>query len=415
MLLHSFFSKVITHGRLTVTDWLGVTHTYGEPAGPDLHISIASAAAARAIALNPDLRFGEAYMDGSLKLLNGTIYDLIEIAVRNAWYQKGPNVYRLLGGARMLARRLHQHNPVGKAKENVAHHYDLSGQLYDLFLDVDRQYSCAYFETPTATLEEAQLAKKRHIAAKLGIKPGMKVLDIGSGWGGMGLYLAEVCGADVTGVTLSEEQFKLSNERAQQRGLADRVRFLLKDYRLLEERFDRIISVGMFEHVGVGHFGEYFQKCRTLLQDDGAMLLHSINRSNGPGATSAWIHKYIFPGGYIPALSEVLPHLEEQGLYVTDIEILRLHYAETLRHWAQRFDHNRARAAEIYDERFCRMWEFYLAASECAFRFGGMNNFQIQFSRHQHVMPLTRDYIVEEERRLKKLEQGVPLLKSIKR
>jgi cyclopropane-fatty-acyl-phospholipid synthase len=415
MLLHSLFSKVIKHGRLTVTDWLGVTHTYGSLPGPDVHVSIESAAAARAIALNPDLRFGEAYMDGSVKLVNGTIYDLLEIGVRNAWYQKGPNFYRLLGGARMVARRLHQHNPVGKAKENVAHHYDLSGQLYDLFLDVDRQYSCAYFETPTATLEEAQLAKKRHIAAKLGIKQGMKVLDIGSGWGGMGLYLAEVCGADVTGVTLSEEQFKLSNERAQQRGLSDRVRFLLKDYRLLDQRFDRIVSVGMFEHVGVGHFAEYFEKCRALLQDDGAMLLHSINRSNGPGATSAWIHKYIFPGGYIPALSEVLPHLEEQGLYVTDIEILRLHYAETLRHWAKRFAHNRVRAAEIYDERFCRMWEFYLAASECAFRFGGMNNFQIQFSRHQHVMPLTRGYIVEEEMRLKKLEQGVPLLKSIKR
>lgn len=413
MLLDRVLAQLITRGRLTVTDWLGMSRQYGDGTGPDIHIKITASSAARAIALNPELRFGEAYVDGTLQVTNGTIYDLTALATQNMWKQKGHSVHDIIGGARRLLRRIHQHNPVGRAKENVAHHYDLSGKLYDLFLDVDRQYSCAYFENPKATLEDAQLAKKRHIAAKLDIKPGMKVLDIGSGWGGMGLYLAEVCGAQVTGVTLSEEQHTLSNERAQQRGIADRVQFLLKDYRHLNDRFDRIVSVGMFEHVGVGHFAEYFRKCRELLTEDGVMLLHSINRSDGPGSTSAWVHRYIFPGGYVPALSEVLPHIEEQGLYVTDIEILRLHYAETLRHWARRFAGNRARAAEIYDERFCRMWEFYLAASECAFRFGGMNNVQIQFSKHQNVLPLTRDYIQESEKRLKAIEHKSPLLKSV--
>jgi cyclopropane-fatty-acyl-phospholipid synthase len=287
--------------------------------------------------------------------------------------------------------------------------------MYDLFLDVDRQYSCAYFEQPESTLEEAQLAKKRHLAAKLCIQPGMKVLDIGSGWGGLGLYLAEICGADVTGVTLSQEQHKLSNERAAQRGLKDRAQFHLKDYRNLDQKFDRIVSVGMFEHVGIGHFKEFFTKCSGLLSDDGIAVLHSINRSDGPGVTSKWIAKYIFPGGYIPALSEVVPHLEQHGLYVTDVEILRLHYAETIRHWANRFAGNRERAAKVYDERFCRMWEFYLAGSECAFRYGGMNNFQIQFVKNQHALPMTRSYIQAEEARLKRIENTTPHLKMVYR
>ncbi|MBC8037824.1 MAG: class I SAM-dependent methyltransferase, partial [Rhizobiales bacterium] len=320
---------------------------------------------------------------------------------------------QLLYKFRKWLKRRHPYNPVGKAKANVAHHYDLSGQLYDLFLDRDRQYSCAYFETPGASLEEAQLAKKRHLAAKLDIKPGMKVLDIGSGWGGLGLYLAEICGANVTGVTLSEEQHKLSNERAAQRGVDDRAQFRLLDYRNLDEKFDRIVSVGMFEHVGVVHYKEFFGRCRALLKDDGIATLHSINRSDGPGATSAWIKKYIFPGGYIPALSEVIPHLEQQGLYITDIEILRLHYAETLRHWGIRFAGNRERAREIYDERFCRMWEFYLAASEATFRYAGLNNFQIQFCKNQHALPLTRDYIRDAEDALRALESKLPRLKSV--
>jgi cyclopropane-fatty-acyl-phospholipid synthase len=385
MLFDKVLSELVVSGDLTVTDWLGMTRRYGDGTGSPVHIRFASGATARAIAMYPDLKLGEAYMDGTLRVERGTIYDLLALATQNMWRSKSITLHGMTAGIRKMLRRVHQHNPVGKARQNVAHHYDLSGKLYDLFLDVDRQYSCAYFETPKATLEEAQLAKKRHLAAKLQIKPGMKVLDIGSGWGGLGLYLAEVCGAEVTGVTLSEEQHKLSNERAQQRSLSNRVHFLLKDYRLLDQQFDRIVSVGMFEHVGIGYYPEFFSKCQRLLKADGAMVLHSINRSDGPGATSAWIHKYIFPGGYVPALSEVLPHLERNGLYVTDIEILRLHYAETLRHWAKRFADKRDRAKEIYDERFCRMWEFYLAASECAFRFGGMNNFQIQFCKQQGV------------------------------
>jgi cyclopropane-fatty-acyl-phospholipid synthase len=413
MLLQQVLKRLIKSGNLVMTDHRGHEYRFGDGTGPRVHIHLTTAKAARAVALDPDLHLGESYMNGGLVMKAGTIYDFLALAMANTSDGKGAPIHRFLDGIRIAFRRLSQHNPVGKAKQNVAHHYDLSGKLYDLFLDVDRQYSCAYFETSKSTLEDAQLAKKRHLAAKLGIKPGMKVLDIGSGWGGLGLYLAEICGADVTGVTLSEEQYKLSNERAVQRGFQDRARFLLKDYRLLDDKFDRIISVGMFEHVGVGHFPEFFAKCSHLLSDVGVAVLHSINRSDGPGATSAWIKKYIFPGGYIPALSEVIPHLEKHRLYVTDIEILRLHYAETLRQWAKRFASNRENARAIYDERFCRMWEFYLAGSECAFRYGGMNNFQIQFGKNQHVLPMTRDYIASEEQRLKLMERKSPRLKSV--
>jgi cyclopropane-fatty-acyl-phospholipid synthase len=411
MVLERILTTLVKKGDLTVTDWNGRTVRYGDGKPPRCHVKFESAAAARRMAIDPDLYLGESYLEGSLNLLEGTIADFLHIAMQNAGTNNYHPVHRALDRARMTLRRIHQHNPVGKAKENVAHHYDISGAIYDLFLDRDRQYSCAYFETKNSTLEEAQLAKKRHIAAKLNIKPGMKVLDIGSGWGGLGLYLAEVCGAEVTGVTLSEEQFKLSNERANQRGVKGQTQFLLKDYRELEGSFERVVSVGMFEHVGIGHYPEFFSKVASLLKDDGAAVLHSINRSNGPGNTSAWIKKYIFPGGYVPALSEVLPLIEQAGLYVTDIEILRLHYAETLNEWAHRFSANRDKAAEIYDERFCRMWEFYLAASEMAFRFSGMNNFQIQFCKDQNVLPLTRDYIQEQENRLRKIEAKTPLLK----
>ncbi len=414
MLFDAVLRNLIRKGDLSVTDWAGRTVKYGDGTAPSVHIKINGAGTSRKIALDPDRHLGECYMDGSLQLLSGTIYDFLALAMQNTEGSGRSHwLHNVMHKGRLATRRLTQHNPVAKAKSNVAHHYDLSGSLYDLFLDVDRQYSCAYFESPKATLEEAQLAKKRHLAAKLGIKPGMKVLDIGSGWGGLGLYLAEVCGAEVTGVTLSEEQFKLSNERAGQRGVSDRVKFLLKDYRHLDTQYDRIVSVGMFEHVGVGHFPEFFAQVARLLKDDAVAVLHSINRSDGPGVTSAWINRYIFPGGYIPALSEVMPHLEQHGLYVTDIEILRLHYAETLRHWAMRFANNRARARELYDERFCRMWEFYLAGSECAFRFGGMNNFQIQFGLNQHILPMTRDYIMGEEERLRKVERKTPLLRKV--
>jgi cyclopropane-fatty-acyl-phospholipid synthase len=423
MLLNRILKSIIHCGDLTVTDWNGKSVRYGDGNTPKSHIKFKSRAAALKLALDPDLFLGEIYMNGDMLLEQGTIHDFLVLAMQNTGVGGGQPVdikrthfiHDWLYRARIGLRRFHQRNPVGKAKDNVHHHYDLSGKMYDLFLDTDRQYSCAYFENDDVTLEQAQLAKKRHIAAKLNIKLGMKVLDIGCGWGGLGLYLAEICGADVTGVTLSEEQYKLANERADQRGLSNQARFLLTDYRLLENQFDRIVSVGMFEHVGVGHYGEFFAKVSSLLKTDGVALLHSINRSDGPGATSAWIKKYIFPGGYIPALSEVLPHMEKNGLYVADIEILRLHYAKTIRNWIDRFAANRNKATEIYDERFCRMWEFYLAGSECSFLYAGMNNFQIQFGKSQHVLPLTRSYIEAEEDRLRKLESKIPLLKMVRR
>jgi cyclopropane-fatty-acyl-phospholipid synthase len=282
----------------------------------------------------------------------------------------------------------------------VAHHYDLDGRLYSLFLDADRQYSCGYFETPDTSLDDAQLAKKRHLAAKLILDRKQRVLDIGCGWGGLGLYLAELGGADVTGVTLSQEQHAVANGRAAEKGLSDRARFLLQDYRDLHQPFERIVSVGMFEHVGVGHYEAFFQKCAELLDNDGVMVLHSIGRSEGPGVTNPWIAKYIFPGGYIPALSEVLPVIERAGLLVTDIEILRLHYAETLKAWRERFLAHRDDAERIYEPRFARMWEFYLAASEMSFREQNMMVMQIQLTKRQGVVPITRDYIMHEERRL---------------
>jgi len=417
MLVNSVLKKLIAKGDLTLTDWKGRLTRYGDGTGPKVHIQISSAAAARKIALDPDYYLGEMFMSGDFKMLRGTIYDFLELALNNMTRQggvakKGNFVHNLLYKGRIAVRRLDQANSLKRSRLNVHKHYDLSGELYDLFLDSDRQYSCAYYENDGQTLEEAQLAKKRHIAAKMNIKPGMKILDIGCGWGGMALYLAEMYGADVTGVTLSDEQLAVANARAKERGLSNRVRFLLQDYRTLNQKFDRIVSVGMFEHVGVGHFGEFFKKVSELLTPDGTMLLHSINRSDGPGATSAWVKKYIFPGGYIPALSEVMPHLEKHGLYVTDVEILRLHYAKTLRAWLDRFMANRDKAKALYDERFCRMWEFYLAASETSFRFWGMNNFQIQFGRDQHYLPFTRDYIMAEEQRLRVIEAKSPYYKA---
>jgi cyclopropane-fatty-acyl-phospholipid synthase len=298
---------------------------------------------------------------------------------------------------RYLWRRLAQFNPPSRSRHNVSHHYDLDKRLYALFLDADRQYSCAYFEHPEQSLDDAQLAKKRHIAAKLLVAPDMRTLDIGSGWGGLGLYLAETCGARVTGVTLSEEQLAIAQNRAEERGLGNRVSFRLQDYRDIPERFDRIVSVGMFEHVGVNHYARFFERCAELLSDDGVMLLHAIGRSEGPGVTNPWIAKYIFPGGYIPALSEVLPEIERAGLLVTDIEILRLHYAETLRHWRERFVAHRDGLPKGYDARFVRMWEFYLAASEMTFREQAMMVFQIQLTKRQGVVPITRNYIEREE------------------
>jgi cyclopropane-fatty-acyl-phospholipid synthase len=405
-LLQSAFGRIVRTGTLQVTTVSGCAFTLGDGTGPPLALRFASRAAEIGILLDPELKFGEAYMDGTLTVEEGSIADVLALVMAQASVRRPSRWARPQWLVRYLGRRLRQLNPRGRARRNVAHHYDLDGRLYALFLDADRQYSCAYFETPDQSLDDAQLAKKRHIAAKLLLAPGQRVLDIGSGWGGLALYLAETCGARVEGVTLSQEQLSASRARADEKGIANKVDFRLSDYRDVTGRFDRIVSVGMFEHVGVGFYDVFFRGCAELLADDGVILLHSIARPEGPGYTNPFIAKYIFPGSYIPALSEVLPAIERSGLLVTDIEILRLHYAETLKAWRERFLARREEAERLYDARFCRMWEFYLASSEMAFRQQGMMVVQVQLTRRQGVVPMTRDYMMREEARLRGVEGG---------
>ena len=396
----------IWQGTLRLTTPRGNTFEFGDGTGTPVAVRFTTPAALRGVILDPELAIGEAYMNGTLVVEQGTIADFLHLAMSQDHSGKPPRWARTQWLLRYVWRRLAQFNPRTRSRKNVAHHYDLDKRLYALFLDADRQYSCAYFEYPEQSLDDAQLAKKRHLASKLLVNPDARVLDIGSGWGGLALYLGEVCGAKVSGITLSEEQFALARSRAEEKGLTDRIDFRLQDYRDLAERFDRIVSVGMFEHVGVGHYDTYFRQCAELLTDDGVMLLHSIGRSEGPGITNPWIAKYIFPGGYIPALSEVLPAVERAGFLVTDIEILRLHYAETLKHWRERFLAHREDLEKIYDASFVRMWEFYLAASEMTFREQGMMVFQLQLAKRQGVVPITRDYITREEARLRTVESG---------
>jgi len=399
MLLARFLGAVIDQGEFTLIDSRGRAYNFGDGAAPRVAIRLHDKATERRLLLNPRLAAGEAYMEGKLKIEEGTLYDLIDLIGRNIEAFEHHWFSDFSANLSQVFRRIQQYNPVGKAQKNVAHHYDLSDDLYDLFLDSDRQYSCAYFDGTHNDLERAQMDKKRHIAAKLLIhEPGMKVLDIGSGWGGMGLYLAQQTGADVTGVTLSTQQHKVSQRRVEDLGLSDQVRFKLQDYREESTTYDRIVSVGMFEHVGAVHYLEYFKKARDLLNDDGVFLLHSIGRMEPPGVTNPWLRKYIFPGGYTPSLSETLAAIEKAGLWVTDVEILRLHYADTLHLWYERFMAQREKALDLYDERFCRMWEFYLIGCEIAFRRMGQMVFQIQIAKRQDAVPLTRDYIANWER-----------------
>ena len=401
MLFSALLKTIVKRGSLTVIRQDGRQTEFGDGTGEPVVIRLHDRTVSTEIALNPYLKLGEAFMDGRMTIEKpSTIYEVLDLLTGNLGRNFAGPAFEVYGALRRMKRRIDQHNPVGKAQKNVAHHYDLDGGIYDLFLDRDKQYSCAYFQRPGMSLEDAQLAKKRHIAAKLGIEPGMRVLDIGCGWGGMALTLAEETGAEVVGVTLSREQLKVAQRRAEERGLGAQVEFRLQDYRQIKENFDRIVSVGMFEHVGVGHYREYFDKVTNLLTHDGAALIHTIGRLDGPGSTNPWIAKYIFPGGYIPALSEMAGVVERTGLFMSDVEILRLHYAETLREWRRRFMERRETAARIYDERFCRMWEFYLAGSETSFRNEGMVVFQMQLAKQIDVLPLTRDYMVEEERRL---------------
>ena len=408
-LLGHLLGRFVRRGNLRITTARGRTFTVGDGGGRPLAVRFTSRAAELAILLDPELRLGEAYMDGGFVVEQGSIAEVLALLIGQQVDGSPPRWARPQWALRYLYRRLQQFNRRSRSRRNVAHHYDLDGRLYSLFLDADRQYSCGYFETPDQSLDDAQVAKKRHLAAKMimGAHEGpRRVLDIGCGWGGLALYLAEICGAKVTGVTLSQEQLALAKVRADERGLAHSVEFRLQDYRDVTERFDRIVSVGMFEHVGVGYYDAFFRKCAGLLADDGVMLLHSIGRSEGPNVTNPWIAKYIFPGGYIPALSEVLPAIERAGLLVTDIEILRLHYAETLKNWRDRFLAHRDDVLRLYDQRFLRMWEFYLAASEMTFREQGMMVMQFQLTKRQDVVPMTRDYIPREEARLRALEGG---------
>ena len=409
--LKSYLTKAIRQGSLEVVDAEGKTHAFGDGGAATARVRFTSAEAEAAVIHDPDLKLGEEFADGRLIVEQGSIFDFLMMLFRNADNALPSWQMVAISGWRLLTRRFRQINTPGRAKQNIHAHYDLDGRLYSLFLDADLQYSCAYFEDGVTSLDDAQLAKKRHLAAKLALQPGQRVLDIGSGWGGLGLYLAEQCDVEVIGVTLSEEQHAVSNRRAEELGLAGKAKFLLQDYRKVEGPFDRIVSVGMFEHVGVGYFGAFFKACRSLLAENGAMLLHSIGRTDGPGDTSAWIQRYIFPGGYIPAISEVIPEVEKSQLYITDMEVLRLHYAKTLQLWRERFLARHEEVVALYDERFCRIWEFYLAASQAAFEIGLLMNFQLQLTRNQMALPLTRAYMHQTEDKLRAAdgESAVPL------
>ena len=393
MLFAPLLRRLVKFGKLTVIDPRGGTHRVEGAGGPSVAVRLHDASVGRALIRNPAVAVGEAYMDGRLTVEQGTLFDFLTILVVS---HREVRLGRSGGPAalgRKLLGRMRTHNPVGAARRKVSHHYDLKPELFDLFLDSDRQYSCAYFASDNDDIETAQRRKKTHLAAKLLLRSGDRVLDIGSGWGGLGLYLAQEADVDVTGVTLSHEQHELSNARAAEAGLSDRVRFKLQDYREETGRYERIVSVGMLEHVGLGHYREFFAKVRELLTDDGVAVVHTIGCYDAPGPVNPWITKYIFPGTYVPTLSELMPAIEGQHLLVTDIEVLKRHYAKTLRAWRDRFVSNWDKAQSMYDERFCRMWEFYLTGCEVGFLSKELNVFQIQLAKDLDAVPETRDYI----------------------
>lgn len=392
--LDRMLRTLIKLGSLRVVMPTGGIGVYGDGSGVPVTVRLLDPTTIRHLVMNPELALGESYMNGSLLVDGDDLHGLLEIVVRNARHADANPVWwqKLSETLRTALRGLSQRNILTRSRHNVAHHYDLSGQLFDLFLDDDRQYSCGYFRTPDATLDQAQTDKKAHIARKLLIEPGMSVLDIGCGWGGMALTLARDHGAKVVGITLSEEQHAYATERVARAGLSDRIEFRLCDYRQVEGRFDRIVSVGMFEHVGLPHYLDYFATIRNLLAPDGIALVHTIGWAGTAKATNPWIAKYIFPGGYVPAVSEMMSAVEQNRLWATDIECWRLHYAYTLRHWYDRFRTHEDEARALYDDRFARMWRFYLAASEQTFRHAPQAVFQIQLSPRVDAVPLTRDY-----------------------
>jgi cyclopropane-fatty-acyl-phospholipid synthase len=401
-LLDKALRRLIRRGELIVTDPRGKTHRYGTPAAgvPSIALRFHDGGVANAIVRSPELGVAEAYMDGRLTFDQGDIVGLVTLAGLNGRFEDAqPHPPRL--DWRRFKAWFRAKNREARAKSNVAHHYDIGNALYRLFLDRDLQYSCSYFTDPAVPLERSQEDKKAHIAAKLYLKPGQRVLDIGCGWGGMALYLHRHYGVEVLGVTLSEEQLALARERAEAEGVADKVKFELIDYRHVEGRFDRIVSVGMFEHVGAAHYDEFFGQVRRLLKPDGVMLLHTIGRFDVPSTGDPFADKYIFPGYHLPNLSEMLRGSERWRLIASDVETLRLHYAYTLRHWIERTRAHRAEIVALYDERFFRMWEMYLAGAIGMFEQGGGCVYQVQYIRDRSAVPITRDYMFEEERRLR--------------
>lgn len=389
-----FLRRLIRDGDLRISIGNGPEMVFGNGQGPTVVVRIKDQSTARRLLLDPELALGETYMGGSLSIDGDDVQGLLTIVARNGANSANLSLpARALAVLRHLRRRLDQANPEVWSRRNVAHHYDLTPAIYDLFLDADRQYSCAYFPDSAISLDAAQAAKKAHIARKLLIEPGMRVLDIGCGWGGLALTLARDHGALVTGITLSQEQLTIARDRANAAGLADRVSFELTDYRTVRGQFDRIVSVGMFEHVGAPNFGTFFNGVRDRLAEDGVALIHTIGRMAPPTATNPWIAKYIFPGGYVPSLSEVAVAIQGTGLRIGDIECLRLHYAMTLRCWFDRFSAKAELAAALKDEQFVRMWRYYLAASEQTFRHGPQDVFQFQLCRRADAVPITRNYL----------------------
>ncbi|WP_029616696.1 SAM-dependent methyltransferase [Pseudorhizobium marinum] len=408
--LSHMMKSFIRKGQLTVIDANGKRHVFAGTPGPEVTMRLTDKRLYRTLVFNPELAAGEAYMDGTMRFEEGSsLRDFLTLFSINRLSLGSYPLQKAIRAVKMRFRNRQQSNQKGEAQQNVAHHYDLGNAFYKLFLDDNMLYSCAYFREPTETLEQAQRNKLRLLASKLCLKEGMRVLDIGCGWGDLALYLAKLENVQVTGVTLSREQQKLASQRAQKEGLSDRVKLELRDYRDVDDRFDRIVSVGMFEHVGVQHYDEFFSHLNTLMPDDGIAVLHSIGHMSPPGMASPWLRKYIFPGAYSPALSEVFDSVERNSLWVSDLEFLRVHYATTLAHWGERFEANREQVIALYDDRFARMWEFYLISAEMMFRTGSQLVFHMQLSRTRDAAPITRDYITDRQREYIEREKSLAL------
>lgn len=404
ILLTKLARQIVEHGQLTIEFANGDKLNVGDGSGQPIVVRFKDRRAPLDLVLNPELALGELFMDGRFEMIQGSIYDFLSLVASNALRRKPPAFMKWLRTLRDTKDLLLLRNGKSRSLENAAHHYNIDRRLYELFLDEDMQYTCAYFEHPGATLQEAQLAKKRHVAAKAMIEPGHRALDIGCGWGGLAIYLARTCGANSVGVSLATEQLSVANQRVQDAGLAERVKFLLEDYRDTQGPFDRVVSVGMLEAVGPADLPVYFQKVADLLTEDGVALIHTIGKVDGPGAANPWLTKYIFPGGYVPSMSQLAVAVEQSGLFLADIEVLRMHYAETLKAWRERFMSRRDEAKALYDERFCRMWEFYLALCEVAFRIDGECVYQLLLAKKHTTVPITRDYIAEREQALRARE-----------